>query len=317
MNRNKFDLEDLRVFQAVARGGKFRGVADELGMSASALSRLIARLETRLETRLFNRDTRNVSLTPQGETFLQMADRILNTAWNAGSEFDAYLAARRGRLAIAGLPSVTAGLLPPLITRFLAEHPDVDVQINDALSDNVIRSVELGDSDLGFTAGAVQISDRISFRNILSDRFVAVGSAGGALSEDRSYTWSEIVRQPYVAMATGTSVRLLTDAACSQQNLVLRPRFEVAHLVTAGAFVSQGLGVTALPEMTLPVLGAGNLIYRPLVEPAVVRQIGIIWRTGHVLSPAASAFLDLVRNTEISTIVADLMEGHGPGDITA
>lgn len=305
MDRNKFDLEDLRVFSSLATGGRFRAVADEIGMSASALSRQIARLEERLGTRLFNRDTRNVSLTPQGHTLLRLAQQVLNTAANAGAEFDAYLAARRGRLTIAGLPSVTAGLLPSLVARFLARHPDIDVQINDALSDSVIRSVEQGESDLGFTAGAVESSDRISFRTLLSDPFVAVGAAGGILEDRDSCTWRELSEMPLVAMSRGTSVRLLIDAACSQQNLPFRPRFEVAHLATAGAFVSQGLGVTALPVLTLPVLSSGNLIYRRLVEPEVLRHVGIIWRAGHVLSPAATAFLDLVRNSDLSSEVPD------------
>ncbi|WP_346908646.1 LysR substrate-binding domain-containing protein [uncultured Roseibium sp.] len=311
MERNKFDLDELRIFCALARGGGFRAVADDIGLSASALSRQIARLEERLGTRLFNRDTRNVSLTPQGETLLRLAERVLNTATGAGAEFDAYLAARRGRLTIAGLPSVTAGLLPSIVSRFLAEHPDVDVQINDALSDSVIRSIEQGEADLGFTAGAVETSDRISFRNLLSDRFVAVGAAGGTLSERRSYTWSELVGQPFVAMARGTSVRNLTDAACSQLNLLFRPRFEVAHLATAGAFVAQGLGVTALPVLTLPVLRSERLVYRPLTEPDLVRQVGIIWRAGHVLSPAAMAFLDLVRGTDLSKEVPEPFTQQG------
>ncbi len=300
MERNNFDLEELRVFFVLARAPGFRAAAEEIGLSASALSRQISRLEARLGARLFNRDTRNVSLTPQGETLLRLAERVLNTAAQAGAEFDAYLAARRGRLTIAGLPSVTAGLLPALVSRFLGAHPDVDVQIKDALSDSVVRAVEQGEADLGFTAGAVETSDRISFRNLLSDRFVAVGAAGGWLAEPRDYAWSELVELPFVAMAPGTSVRVLTDAACSQRNLLFRPRFEVAHLATAGAFVAQGLGVTALPVLTLPVLGAGRLVYRRLVEPELLRQVGVIWRAGHVLSPAALAFLDLVRGADLA-----------------
>ncbi|AXS42216.1 LysR family transcriptional regulator [Breoghania sp. L-A4] len=308
---NKFDLNDLRTFSALARGAGYRAVADDVGMSASALSRSISRLEDRLGTRLFDRDTRNVSLTPQGEMLLRLAERVLNTAATASLEFDAYLAARRGRVTIAGLPSVTAGLLPPLVARFMEVHPDVDLQIKDALSDSVIRAVEQGEADLGFTAGAVDPSDRISFRTVLTDRFLAIGAPGGALAEERSYTWEELVNLPFVAMATGTSVRALTDAACSQEGLPLRPRFEVAHLATAGAFVSQGLGVTALPTLTLPVLGAGKLIYRPLLKPQLVRRVGVIWRTGHALSPAARAFLDLVRRTAPGTEAVD-PSGAGP-----
>ena len=66
----------------------------------------------------------------------------------------------------------------------------------------------------------------------------------------------------------------------------------------------------ALPVLTLPVLSSGNLIYRRLVEPEVLRHVGIIWRAGHVLSPAATAFLDLVRGVDLSSEVPD---PFGPG----
>jgi LysR family carnitine catabolism transcriptional activator len=305
MKRINVDIDDMRAFRALVETGSFRTAAEDIGVSPSALSRQITRLESRVGSRLFDRDTRNVALTPQGQVFLRLAERILNTTENALVEFKAYQAARRGRLTIAGLPSVTAGLLPKLVQQFLDAHPDVDVQINDVLSNGIIREVELGEADLGFTAGAVEVSERLSFQKLLTDRFVAVGAPGGPLNERRTYGWHELVCLPFVAMAKGTSVRTLTDAACAQQGLLFRPRFEVSHLATAGAFVSQGLGVTALPALTLPVLGREPLIFRPLGQPELLRDIGLIWRSGRTLSPAAVAFLELVRKTNLAAQIPD------------
>jgi|TARA_R110001583_G_scaffold195426_2_gene373167 LysR family carnitine catabolism transcriptional activator len=305
MKRINVDIDDMRAFRALVETGSFRTAAEDIGVSPSALSRQITRLESRVGSRLFDRDTRNVALTPQGQVFLRLAERILNTTENALVEFKAYQAARRGRLTIAGLPSVTAGLLPKLVQQFLDAHPDVDVQINDVLSNGIIREVELGEADLGFTAGAVEVSERLSFQKLLTDRFVAVGAPGGPLDERRTYGWHELVCLPFVAMAKGTSVRTLTDAACAQQGLLFRPRFEVSHLATAGAFVSQGLGVTALPALTLPVLGREPLIFRPLGQPELLRDIGLIWRSGRTLSPAAVAFLELVRKTNLAAQIPD------------
>jgi len=305
MKRINIDMDEIRAFILLSESGSFRATADKLGLSGSALSRQISRLEQRTGTRLFDRDTRNVALTQQGRVFRHLAERMLGTAENALSEFDSYLAARRGRLTIAGLPSVTAGLLPPLISSFMDAHPDIDVQINDVLSDGVIREVEMGQADLGFTAGVVQATDNLSFQKLLTDRFIAVGAPGGILDEKRPYTWEELIAEPIVAMASGTSVRTLIDAACAQNNIPFRPRFEVSHLATAGAFVSQGLGVTALPALTLPVLGREPLIFRPLEKPELLRHIGLIWRSGRTLSPAAMAFLELVRRSDLKSNIPD------------
>ena len=123
---------------------------------------------------------------------------------------------RRGRLAIAALPSVGAGLLPPLLERFTAEHPDVDLEILDALSEGVLHAVEMGEADIGFAAGTPSARSRLSFHALLDDEFVALGTPDGPLAEDRAYAWEETMAMPFVAMAVGTSVRELVDAACTR-----------------------------------------------------------------------------------------------------
>lgn len=296
MNRNYPDLRDCHTFMAVYRHGSFRRASEELGLSPSALSRQIVALEETICARLFNRDTRNVSPTDQGAAFATLAERMLNVADLEMSDFQAYLSARHGRLVIAGLPSVTAGLLPRLLTRFKAAHPNVDVRVLDALSDSVLHAVEDGEADIGFTAATVSPRSRISFLRLLEDRFIAIGRPDGALAEDRPYSWQEVVNMPFIAMAKGTSVRELVDWACQRIGHPLEPQYEVSHLATAGALVSEGLGITALPELTLPVLGNWGLIQRPIADFGTERRIGLIWRAGQILSPSASAFLTVVRS---------------------
>ena len=304
MKRINVDLAELQAFACLAELRSFRAAADELGLTGSAVSRAIARIEDRLGARLFDRDTRNVALTPQGAALQQLTQRILTEAEAALTEFQAYLSARRGRITLAGLPSITASLLPGLITRFLASHPEVEVSIVDALSDGVVDAVLEGRADFGFTAGAVGGSGRLSFRPLVEDEFVAVGHRGGPLNDVHDYRWQEFGNRPFVAMVPGTSVRALTDAACAQAGLSIRPRFEVTHLATAGALVAAGLGVTALPELTLPVPGRGPFVTCPLREPRMIRRIGIVQVIGRTLSPSARAFYRVLGGIDVSSMVA-------------
>ena len=99
-----------------------------------------------------------MALTPRGETLQHLTGRILNEAAAALTEFDAYLAARRGRVALAGLPSVTASLLPLLVARFAADHPDVEISIIDALSEDVMAAVLEGRADKLRCVGWLQAS---------------------------------------------------------------------------------------------------------------------------------------------------------------
>ena len=307
MKRLNIDLFELQAFARLAQKESFRVAAEEVGLSGPALSRLIARVESKLGARLFDRDTRNVRLTPQGRTLFGLSQRILNETANALTEFDMYLAAGRGRVTLAGLPSVTAGLLPAIVARFVAERPDVDIRIFDALSDGVITAVLEGRADLGFTAGAVGASDGLSFLPLLDDPFMAITPPRGPLAESRVsasrvHTWAELVALPFVAMSPGTSVRALTDAAVAQAGLALRPRFEVSHLATAGALVAEGLGVTALPALTLPVLGRARLAVHALENPIMIRRIGLVYVRGRTLSPSARVFRDLVLAADLASM---------------
>lgn len=294
MKRLNLSLFELQAFARLAETQNFRAAAEAARLSGPAFSRLVARVEEKIGARLFDRDTRNVRLTPQGRTLLEPVRRILAEAETALTEFDFYLAAQRGRVTLAGLPSVTSGLLPPIVARFSAERPDVDVRIFDALSDGVLSAVLDGRADLGFTAGAVGATDRLVFRPLLKDPFFAVAGPGGPLDAPRAYTWAELVALPFVAMSAGTSVRALTEAAVAQAGMALRPRFEVSHLATAGALVAQGLCVTALPALTLPVLGSASLVVRTLKAPTMIRRIGLVYPAERTLSPAARAFRDLM-----------------------
>ncbi|MEE2861552.1 MAG: LysR substrate-binding domain-containing protein [Paracoccus sp. (in: a-proteobacteria)] len=302
MNSTNFDLGECRAMLAVYAVCSFRLAAEQLGMSPSSLSRVITGLEVRIGARLFDRDTRNVIPTEEGRAFAALAERLVITAEGGAADFTAFLEARRGRLTIAGLPSVTAGLLPELLERFTRAHPAVDLRILDALSDSVVASVARGEADLGFTAGTVGTRDQLSFQALLDDQFVAVGPPGGQLSEDRAYTLVELMRMPFIAMARGTSVRELLDGACARIGQQVDPRFEVSHLATAGALVAQGLGVSALPRLTLPVLGSRDLLIRPIADFGASRRIGLVWRSGRTLSPPARAFLQLVRSAPLQAV---------------
>lgn len=294
MNRNNISLSDYLAVLTLRRTGTFRTAAEALKMSPSALSRQVAALEERLKVRLFDRDTRNVSLTASGEVFARIAERMVNTADDAQAEFDAHLSARHGQLTIAGLPSVTAALLPGILRRFAQRHPQIDLKIIDALSESVIEVVESGRAEIGFTAGTGSTRSRLSFQPVTDDRFLAIGAPDGPLAEDRLYDWGELVEMPFIAMAQGTSVRELLDSACLRLDRPLSPRFEVAHLATAGAFVAAGLGITALPELTLAVLPTDRLVRREIRDFGMRRRIGLVRQPGRSLSPAAAAFMQVL-----------------------
>jgi LysR family carnitine catabolism transcriptional activator len=271
------ELRRLRLFVGVAREGSFSACARSHGLSQPALSRVILQLEDHLGARLFDRDTRTLQLTPAGEALLPIAERLLRDAGLGFDQIAQFIKGGRGRLAIAALPSLAAIRLPAAIAGFIREWPDVDFEVLDGLSERVESAVADGRADLGLAIPPAPERD-LDYQEIVQDPFGLVCPHDHPFAQDPAPAWSLLTEAPFIAMSSHSSVRRMTDAAFVQIGTPVQPRYECAHLSTAGALIAQGLGVSALPRLALPLLGPVDLAWTPLSEPALSRSIGIVTR---------------------------------------
>lgn len=298
--------QQLEVFLRVAAAGSFSGAARVLAVSQPALSRTIKVLEDQIGARLFDRDSRTVTLTPTGAALLPIAERMIREFTGEFAELARFVAGRRGRVAIAALPSVSAALLPAALRRFAAAFPEVEIVILDGLSQSVVDAVTNGQADFGLTAQPPP-GQGFAYAPLLSDEFGLVCQSDDAMAAGTtSLTWSVFTDRPFVAMAASSSVRAMTDAAFLQAGLTIPARYECAFLGTAGALVAAGLGLTALPRLAMPLTASGALHWRPLREPVLRRPIGLVTHMSRTLAPAALAFIDILRRT-----VAEVSAGSG------
>jgi DNA-binding transcriptional LysR family regulator len=109
-------LRRVRSFITVADFGGFRKAAEELAVSQSALSAHVRELEEQLGTPLFRRTTRQVRLTESGETFLARIRRTLDDFESIIVEMKEQATIQRGRAIVASVPSITANILPNILT---------------------------------------------------------------------------------------------------------------------------------------------------------------------------------------------------------
>src|SRR5437879_13890343 len=125
----------LHAFLALNECRHFTHAAERCHVSQSAFSVIIQKLETAVGARLFERDTRNVTLTPEGELFVEVARSLVTDIESAFSDMTDYVARRKGRVAIAALPSLAAGWLPSVIAEYRRRYPGITIALFDALSD--------------------------------------------------------------------------------------------------------------------------------------------------------------------------------------
>ncbi len=131
---------DLRVFVRVMDRGNFSLAANDLGLTPSAVSKLISRLEDRLGVRLLERSTRRLALTPEGETFLVRARRIVADIEEAEAEVARVRGAPRGRLRINSGTAFGLHQLTRAIPDFLARYPEIDIELS--ITDRLVDLIE-------------------------------------------------------------------------------------------------------------------------------------------------------------------------------
>lgn len=282
---------DLRAFLMLAEQLNFSRAADRFCLSQSAFSTLIRQLEQQVGVRLFDRDSRNVRLTAEGEVFRQSARRLVGDFEEALAELDDRAARRTGRVAVAALPSLAAGWLPTVFARFHGRHPGIALELFDTLSETCLAMVRSGQADFALAAGG-QADAQLQTQVLCADRFHLVCRADHPLAAMRSVRLKDLVAFPFVHLARSSSVRQHLDAAAHP--LQMRTILEVEHLATVMGMVANGVGITVVPALTLFHFRQPELVARPVSASGLTRKIYLVRPRGQSLSIAAQGLYDLM-----------------------
>lgn len=296
-------LRQLQVFVAASRARSFSEAADKLGISQPSLSGTISKIETQLGLRLFDRTTRSLILTADGRDLAAIADDLVRDFEAALGGIAARSAGKRGRVSIAVLPSVAATVLPDALGAFVTEFPEIDVSVHDVLQDRAVALLRNGVVDFAVTTQAASYPE-LQFEELGADPFYVVCKRDHPLARLKSATWKQAVAYPFIALSPTTSVRRFADTAMGQSDLMIRPRYEVEQILSAVTLVSAGLGVTALPSLTLAMFGHRKLAMRPLTEPAIQRRLGVLTLKERTPSAPARFLLDRVSKTLVSATLS-------------
>jgi DNA-binding transcriptional LysR family regulator len=143
------ELRDLRSFVAVAHQRNFSRAAEQLHVSQPALSEQIRKLEDELGAPLFERTSRGATLTDAGEAFLPHARAVLSQADQAAEAVRLIARGLAGTLTLGFIDSAALGLLPPLIRRFTARHPEVKLRLPERRSRRSRRGRSTSESSVG------------------------------------------------------------------------------------------------------------------------------------------------------------------------
>lgn len=290
-----FDLVDLRLMVRIAEADSLTKGAEAAHMSAPAASTRIKNLEESLGVQLLHRSSQGVTLTPPGQALVHHARLVLGQLEHLRADLREYARGIRGHLRVHA-NTTALEFLPPVLRHYLLDHPDVNVDLQERLSHDIVRAVSEGQTDIGIVAGLVR-TENLQVLPYRRDRLVLVLPRGHALAGSTSIAFADTLDYDHVGLAESSAIRAFLQQICEGLHRPMQQRIQVSNFEAACRMVEASVGVAILP---------GSAAHRhaqtmaiaivPLADPWAERAMQIVVRSLDALPAYARELVDLLVN---------------------
>jgi len=285
----------MQGFLEVARRGNVSRAAEAIYVSQPTLTARLHALETELGEKLFVRTRQGMRLTDAGRAFLPYAERATQ-AVKEGREAIAELnSASAGHLVIASAPAVSTYLLPPLLERFAAAHPRVEVAVRTGHSEEVLQMVLKSEVQLGL--GRDLRHHDIELIPFYEEELGLMVAPGHHFADRKSVTMADLSGEQLILFDRTSSYYELTQASFASAGLTPRSMFELDNIEATKKMVERRLGVALLPRTAVAVeVAAGTLRRVPISDGLPMRRRLVVMRRRDLGPPSGvvKAFVDLL-----------------------
>jgi len=277
-------LRQLRVFSSVARHSSFARAAEELGLTAPAVSMQIKELETEVGLPLFDRTSRKVSLTMVGEYVLAYTQRVLGAMRDAEDMVARFRGLRTGMLDVA-MVSTAKYFLPRLLARFRDEHPGVEIRLH--VGNNREEVVAL------MREGTVELSimGRPRAEPFAMHPHVLVTGVEHPFARAERVPASALLGEDFIVREPGSGTRAALDEFMDAYQMTPRVIMQMSSNEAIKQAVMAGMGISLLSLHTIGLELDLRLIAAPETEGLpVMRRWHVVHTQAKTLSPPAEAF---------------------------
>ena len=296
-------IDMLRCFQAVANHGSLAAAATVLGRTPSAISMMLKQFEEHIGAPLFE-TARKARLTPLGALILTEAQRELGHFDRTIQAIEGLSQAKLGSVRLAVTPSVAQTVLPPVLQRFMQDHPKVRIDLRDMDSTAVADELIHDRADIGLAS----IASLPGFeRQILfSDAFGVVCRADHPLSQNwHDLSWADLQGVDFIV--NGLCAQISDEAF---QPVLDAARSTVRNTAALLGLVQAGMGLTLLPRLAV-LPGFNDLCFLPLRDTTVRRTVWMVTPPRQMVPPAVRAFAEVLRRLRIND--RSSVDGSGTG----
>ncbi len=293
------DVQQLQTFCRVAQRGSITAAAQELGYTQSAVSRQISALEASIEARLFERRARGVRLTEHGQCLLPHAESLLARLDAARRDLADLNNLERGRLRVGAFATANAALIPHALAAFRRAHPNISLSLVEGSTHRQLAWLEAGEVDVAVVSAfpdQLLRNERINLVRLLNDTMLVAVPRSHHLARRRRLRLRELAQESWVAADSRENDRMLGPVRLQPEYQPVVD-FVVREWTAKLGFVAAGLGITLVPSVAARVAPADVTLVALHPEERSFRRIYAATPIGRAGSPAAEAFLIVLRET--------------------
>jgi len=253
----RIDLTSLQLFVAVCELGSIGRAAEREFIAASAISKRLSDLEATLGTTLLYRHARGVDLSPAGESLLHHARSVLYSLEKMQGELSEYAEGVRGHVRVHANISAIVQFLPEDLGAFTREHDAIKIDLEEHLSNEVVRAVQEGAADLGIChiPDGTNELQTLPYRH---DRLVLIAPAGHPLTATQGpIDFAASLDFDHVGLHTNSSIYVAMHQAALEAGRSVKLRIHVTGLDAMCRMIDNGLGVGVMPQRAFELLQAG------------------------------------------------------------
>lgn len=242
-----FDFTDLLLVVNVATAQSLTKGAEKSFLSLPAASGRVKNLEQRLGTSIFFRTSQGVTLTPAGEAFLQHARIVMRQLEHLRGDMQEFASGIKGLVKVYANTTAMNEFMPNILASYLAANPDVNVELRDRLSHQVVKSVLDGSADIGITAAPARDCD-LEFLPYRSDRLVLITREDHPLAARPTTDFESTLEHAYVGLSESSAIHAFLLQAADELGRALRFRVEVGNFEAVCRMIAAGVGLGVIPH---------------------------------------------------------------------
>jgi len=291
----RVDFTDLNLFRHIVEAGSITHGAERANLALAAASTRVRKMELALGAELLVRGRAGVSTTPAGRTLLQHARAILAQTERLQEDLGPYARGLAGQVRVLSNTNALTEFLPETLSSFLASYPDISVDLEERLSDEIVGLIAEGAADIGIVAGTVDYGGLHTYP-FRSDRFVLVVARNHPLAKRPRIGFAEVLDYDMVGLDRASALQRFLAEKASRIGRPLKLRVQLRSFDAICRLVECNVGVGIVPETTAQrIAKASPIAAVRLTDTWALRELTICVRNEETLPPYARQLVDHLR----------------------